>query len=187
MIEGMPHAGAIRKNGRIIPVPLAWDAKEIEFSCGKRWAMTIPWGDVSTAFHSTGIPNIKVYTGQSPAALRRARRIRPLLRFAGLGPIKKLLQWHVGRTVTGPNQTARETVRTYVWGQVENDDGQRVTGTLETPEGYAFTALASVECALRILEGSVAPGAWTPSRAFGSSFATELEGVSDARLVRGRV
>ena len=30
--------------------------------------MTIPWGDVSTAYHSTGIPDIEVYMA---ASLRR--------------------------------------------------------------------------------------------------------------------
>ncbi|MFQ5526109.1 MAG: saccharopine dehydrogenase family protein [Thermoanaerobaculia bacterium] len=184
MIEGMPHAGAIRKDGKIVPVPLAWDTKEIEFSCGKRWAMTIPWGDISTAFSSTAIPNIRVYTGQSPAAIRRARRMRPFLRLAGITAVKRLLQWHIGRTVTGPDQSARETARTFVWGQVENAAGTRVTGTLETPEGYAFTATSSVECTHRVLEGAVAPGSWTPSRAFGPDFVAELDGVTVQPPVR---
>jgi short subunit dehydrogenase-like uncharacterized protein len=108
MIEAMPDAEAVRKNGKITPVPLAFDTKVIEFSCGKRWAMTIPWGDISTAFHSTGIPNIRVYSGQSPGAIRRARRMRPLLPLAGLKPVKRLLHWCVSRTVTGPDQATRE-------------------------------------------------------------------------------
>ena len=178
MIEAMPDAGAVRENGKIHPVPLAYDAKEIDFSCGKRWAMTIPWGDLSTAFHSTGIPNIRVYTGQSPAAIRRARRIRPLLPIAGLRPVKRFLQWRIERTVTGPDEATRETTRTFVWGQVDNAAGRRVTGTLETPEGYAFTAVSSVECAHRVLAGQVKPGSWTPSKAFGSGFVGDLAGVS---------
>ena len=184
MIEAMPAAGAVRKNGKITPVPLAFDVKEIEFSCGKRWAMTVPWGDVSTAFHSTGIPDIRVYTGQSPRAIRRARRMRPLLPLAGLKPVKRLLQWRVGRTVTGPDRVAPDSVRTFIWGRVKNAAGESVAGTLETSEGYAFTVLSSVECARRVLDGAVAPGAWTPSRAFGSGFVGELPGVSVGELVR---
>lgn len=184
MIEAMPDAGAIRKDGKITPVSLAHDAKEIEFSCGKRWAMTIPWGDVSTAFRSTGIPNIRVYTGQSPGAIRRARRMRALLPLAGLRPVKRFLQWRVERTVTGPDEATREAARTFVWGQVDNATGQRVTGTLETPEGYAFTVLSSVECAHRVLSGQVQPGSWTPSKAFGPSFVGELAGVSVGELAK---
>jgi len=184
MLEGLPGADAVRKNGKITPVPLAFDTKVIEFSCGKRWAMTIPWGDVSTAFHSTGIPNIRVYSGQSPRAIRRARRLRSLLPLVGLKAVKRLLQWHVGRTVTGPDQATRDSTRTFIWGTVANAAGERVTGTLETPEGYAFTVLSAVECARRVLGGAVAPGAWTPSRAFGSGFAGELPGVTVGELVR---
>ncbi len=184
MVEAMPAGGAVRKKGRITPVPLAYDAKEIEFSCGKRWAMTIPWGDVSTAFHSTAIPNIRVYTGQSPGAIRRARRMRALLPVTGLRPVKRFLQWRIERTVTGPDEATRETARTFVWGQVENPAGERVTGTLETPEGYAFTALSSVECAHRVLAAQVEPGTWTPSMAFGPGFVEELPRVSVGELKR---
>jgi short subunit dehydrogenase-like uncharacterized protein len=184
MIEGMPDAGAVRENGKIIRVPLAFDSKVIEFSCGKLCAMTVPWGDVSTAFHSTGIPNIRVYSGQSRSTVRRARRMRPLVRLAGLKPVKRLLQWCVGRTVTGPDQATRDSARSFIWGRVVNAAGERVTGTLETPEAYAFTALSSLECVVRVLEGAVAPGAWTPSLAFGGGFVDELPGVSAGELAR---
>ena len=36
---------------------------------GPRTAITIPWGDVSTAYHSTGIPDIEVYMS-APLSLR---------------------------------------------------------------------------------------------------------------------
>ena len=184
IIAALPAAGAIRKNGKITPVALAWDAKEIDFSCGRRWAMTIPWGDVSSAFHSTGIPNIRVYTGQSPAAIRRARRLRLLLPVAGLGPVRRFLEWRVGRSVTGPDRATRDSVRTYLWGQVENEAGDRISATLETPEGYAFTALSSVECVRRVLDGEVCAGAWTPALAFGSDFVDGLAGVAAGALAR---
>lgn len=58
MIEGIPSGGAIRRDGAIVRVPAAWDVREIPFSCGQRTAVTIPWGDVSTAFRTTGIPTV---------------------------------------------------------------------------------------------------------------------------------
>ena len=178
-IENLPHAGAIRKDGRIVPVPVAWDVREIDFGgrLGKRRAMTIPWGDVSTAFHSTGIPNIRVYTGVPPAAIRKMRRLAPLLPLAGWAPVKKLLQAWVGRTVTGPTENVRETARVFLWGEARNGAGRSVTATLETPEAYGFTAVSAVECARRAVEGKVEPGAWTPSLAFGKDFVSELPGV----------
>jgi short subunit dehydrogenase-like uncharacterized protein len=185
VIEGMPHSGAIRREGRIVRVPIAWKAREIEFSCGQRWAMTIPWGDVSTAFHTTGIPNIRVYGGASPGRIARARRMRLLLPLMGARPVKRFAQWWVDRTVTGPDEAERSEARTYLWGRVRDRADESVTGTLETAEGYSFTATAAVQSVDRVLEGRVAPGAWTPARAFGSRFVEELPGVGPITLQRG--
>ena len=183
MIESLPHAGAERKDGRIVAVPMAMDARKFDFTCGGRWAMTIPWGDVSTAFHTTGIPNIRVYSGAPPAAIKRMRRMRPLLPVAGLKPVKRTLQWWIGRTVTGPDEEVRQTARVYLWGEVRNEAGEAKRATMETPEGYAFTAAASVECARRVLDGAVEPGAWTPARAFGPELAFELPGVTGGEVI----
>jgi short subunit dehydrogenase-like uncharacterized protein len=178
MIESLPHAGAVRRGGKIVPVPVAWDAREIEFGrLGKRWAMTIPWGDVSTAWHSTGIPDIRVYTGTPPSQIRRMRRLRPLLPLAGWKPLKRFLQRQVDRREPGPSQEVRETARVYLWGEVKNAAGARVTATLETPEAYQLTAVSAVECARRAAAGEVPAGAWTPSKAFGAGFAGGLPGV----------
>lgn len=183
MIESLPHAGAIRKNGRIVPVPVAWDAREIDFGPGgKRWAMTIPWGDVSTAYHSTGIPNIRVYSGTPPRAIRRMKRLAPLLPLAGLKPVKRFAQRWVEKRVTGPTPEQRETARVYLWGEAKNAAGRTATATLETPEGYRFTAVSAIASVERVLAGKVQPGAWTPSRAFGADFVTELPGVIAAEV-----
>ncbi len=179
MIESLPHAGAVRRDGRIVPVPVAWDSREIDFGgrAGKRWAMTIPWGDVSTAYHSTGIPNIRVYSGTPPSQIRRMKRLAPLLPLAGWGPVKRLALAWVDRKVTGPSEEVRETARVYLWGEAKDAAGRAVTSTVETPEGYRFTAVSAVESVIRVLAGRVQPGAWTPSKAFGADFVTELPGV----------
>jgi len=52
------------------PRPAAWRVRRLDFGDGRvRAAMTIPWGDVSTAYYSTGIPDVEVYTA-APAAAR---------------------------------------------------------------------------------------------------------------------
>ena len=178
MIEAFPQIGAERVEGKIVSRPPAYDAREIEFSCGPRWAMTIPWGDLSTAFQTTGIPNIRTYMGASPRRIKRLRRLAPLLPMVGLKPIKKALLWRVRRTVTGPDENARRSARSYFWGQVRNAAGESRTATLETPEGYTLTAMTAVECMARVLAGEVSPGSWTPARAFGPDFIKSFPGVS---------
>jgi short subunit dehydrogenase-like uncharacterized protein len=179
MIESLPALGAVRRGGRIVAVPAAYDRRKIDFggALGERWTMTIPWGDVSTAFHSTGIPDIRVYTAAPPAAIRRLRLLSHLAPLAALGPIKRSLQRRVERTVTGPSAEVRATARTYLWGQATDAAGRAATARLETPEAYAFTAVSAVEAATRADAGSIAPGAWTPSRAFGARFVDALPGV----------
>lgn len=186
MIESLPATGAVRRGGRIVPVPIAFDAREIDFggALGKRWAMTIPWGDVATAFHSTGIPDIRVYTATPPAAIRRARLLRPFIPLAGWTPVKRFLQRRVDRRAPGPGAAVRATARVYLWGEAKNAAGAVVASTLETPEGYRFTAVSAVECARRAATGEVPAGAWTPSRAFGAGYVTTLPGVAAGPLVR---
>ena len=73
--------GKVRKNGKIKKVPLAYKEKVIDFCIGKFNTMTIPWGDVFTAYHSTGIPNIEFYLSRSPRSVKKIKRYR---RFIGL-------------------------------------------------------------------------------------------------------
>lgn len=185
MVTHLPAAGAVRRGGRIEPVPAVFDAKEIDIPLPggesvRRWVATIPWGDVSTAWHTTGIPDIRVYTGMPPRQIQRMRRLRPLLPLAGLGPIKKLLLAWLDRRYAGkagPSEEARRRGRVLVWGQATGADGRRASGTIVTPEGYAFTAAAAVESMARLLAAPPEPGAWTPSRAFGADLVDAVEGV----------
>ena len=174
MIEGAADGGAIRRDGRIVRVPMAFDAIDVPFSIGHRTAMTIPWGDVSTAFHTTGIPNIRVYSAASPRAIARARwmgRVAPLLRFK---PLRRLLQKLADRR-TGPDQTQREAGRTYLWGRAARGD-ESVTLTMTTPEGYAFTVQSALNATERLL-AEPKRGSFTPSRAFGAEFVFSVAGV----------
>jgi len=185
VIENLPATGAVRRDGRIVPVPLAYATREIDFAdVGRRMTVTIPWGDVSTAYHTTGIPNVRVFTGMPPKTVKRLRWLRPLVPVLGLGPVKKLLQKLVERTVTGPDRTTRANARLHLWGEARNTAGRCVTASLVTPEGYSFTARSSVECVRRVLAKEVEPGAWTPSKAFGSHFVDGLPQVIAGEIQR---
>lgn len=184
-IEAMPGAGAVRRDGRIVAVPLAFDVRDIVFSCGRRTTVTVPWGDVSTAFHTTGIPNIRVYTGMPPQQINQMRQLAKVLPAMRVTAFKRLAQWWVGRSVKGPDAKTRATARAYLWGRASNERGLAVTRTMETPEGYTLTALAAVECVSRVLAGRIKPGAWTPARAFGPGLAESLPGVTVGDVLRG--
>lgn len=174
-IGGAGKGGAIRERGRIVAVPLAHDVREIPFPSGVRKAMTIPWGDVSTAFRSTGIPNIRVYTAASDRAIARARRMARLAPLAALPGITPLLQWLVRKG--GPTSEQRAAGRVELWG-LASRGAQQVSMAMTAPEGYELTVRTALAAVARILEAAIDPGAWTPSQAFGAEFITTIPGVS---------
>lgn len=176
ILEGIGEGGAIRRDGRIVRVPTLFDTREIPFPGGSRLAMTIPWGDVATAFYSTRIPNIRVYRATSPKAVARMRRIQRLLPLLGFPPIKQLLTWRASHT-RGPDSAARERSRMEIWGRVGSGDGREETMTMTTPEGYAFTVLSALAAVRRVLSEPPRAGSFTPSMRLGAEFVTTIPGV----------
>jgi saccharopine dehydrogenase (NAD+, L-lysine-forming) len=175
-VEGLQVGALVRENGRIIRLPRP-RTRNVPFAHGSRFVMSIPWGDLVTAFHSTGIPDITVYTVVPRGVARMAPLLslcEPLLKKPG---VVRFLQAKAERRATGPTDDERKTGRISVWGHVVNTFGATKEGQLEVPEGYEFTVLAALDCVERVLRGDVAPGATTPSKAFGPDFVTTLPGV----------
>lgn len=175
-VESLGMGGRARIGGRIREVPAGWRVRSVEFPTKRRQVVSIPWGDVSTAYRSTGIPNIVCYAalgGLPPALFKAQRFVLPLFRTS---LVRKGLTALAGR-VAGPGEAERAKARSEVWGQVRDAEGRTVSRTLLAPEGYELTADAVVRAVQRIRSGEVASGAHTPSSAFGASFVRSLTGV----------
>ena len=178
MVEGAHKGGLVRAGGKLVAVPSAWKTMEVPLP-EPRLAMTIPWGDLSTAYRSTGIPDIEVYMAVPPSAVGNARRMRRFAPVIGLPFVQAFLMKRIEKNVKGPTPEDRERQRSFLWGRVTKG-GRSLTGTLETLEGYTLTAETSVAIAKRVLAGEVAPGVHTPSQAFGSRF---IETIRGSKLV----
>jgi len=122
MIEGFGEGGAIRRDGKIVRVPTLFDVREIPFSIGRKTAMAIPWGDVSTAFHSTGIPNIRVYFATPKKTVRRLRFLSPFMPLLPRSLIKQFLSRRAEHQ-QGPDEAARAKGQVYLYGRVEDASG----------------------------------------------------------------
>ncbi|REK19016.1 MAG: saccharopine dehydrogenase [Planctomycetota bacterium] len=170
MFESLPHGGRVRIDGEIRDVPNAWKTMEVPFRSGKVHCMTIPWGDVASAYYSTGIPNIEVYTAASRKQVARVRRFGFLLPLLGFKPIQKLGQSRIGKKVKGPSDDVRLKARSSLWGRVSDDQGKSIAATLETLSGYELTAQTSVAALERTLAREVPRGFSTASQAFGKEF-----------------
>lgn len=180
MVEGFATGGggAVRQDGRIVKVPAAHATREVPFPQARPHVVAIPWGDVATAYITTGIPNVTTYTGMPPKMARNMRIAAALSPILGLGPVQSLLKALVARTVKGPDANLRQRGYTDIWGEVADAAGRTLWATLTTPEGYSLTADTSLRAVERVLAGSVEPGATTPAKAFGEGFILECDGVT---------
>lgn len=176
-LEGIPRGGRVRRNGRIERVPALWKTRTIPFAGGSREAVTIPWGDVASAFYTTGIPNIETYMAMPPRELTRMQRLQWFTPLLKIPFVLRAVQGYVAQHVRGPDDAELATGRAEVWGEVRNAAGRTVTATLTTPNAYRLTALTAVAAVERSLQGNVASGFQTPARAFSKEFVTTIAGV----------
>ena len=177
MIENIDQGGAVRRGGRITRVPAAYRSRTVDFGRGEVSVTTIPWGDVSTAFYSTGIPDIEVYTRVGAAARRGMIASRHLGWLLGSGPVQGLMKRRIRSGPPGPTPEQRARGKSLLWGQAEDDAGGRAVSRMLTPEGYTLTAMTSVEAVRRVLAGDAPAGFQTPSRAYGADWILEFDGV----------
>jgi short subunit dehydrogenase-like uncharacterized protein len=75
-IESVGGGSRVRRDGKIVSVELGSQTRKIDFGSGERLAVGIPWGDVSTAYFTTGIPNIEVFTAISQKGNAVCKRSR---------------------------------------------------------------------------------------------------------------
>lgn len=178
MIENLDQGGLVRRGGTLTRVPSAWKTRAIDFGRGPRACVTIPWGDVATAYHSTGIPDIEVYMAAPPATrwgMSAARYLGPLL---GSRPVQRWLLRSVRAGAPGPSAERRARARCFLWGEVGDDARARVVSRLTTPDGYTLTALTSLAIVERALSGDAPAGFQTPAKAYGPDFVLGIPGVA---------
>ncbi|MEM7138445.1 MAG: saccharopine dehydrogenase NADP-binding domain-containing protein [Myxococcota bacterium] len=178
MAENFSQGGLVREDGALKPVPTAWETRDIDFGDGKpAHCMTIPWGDVVTAYKSTAIPNIKVYTEAPARAAKTLRLIRPLLPLLATGPVQRLIKKRIDAAPPGPDDEARARAFMELWGEAIGPGGAKVVSRLKTPEGYTLTAKMALAIAVKVTQGLITPGFQTPSSAYGKDLILELPGV----------
>jgi len=178
-VENLDRGGLVRRDGVITNVKAGSLTRTIDFGTGRpKKAMAIPWGDVATAFHSTGIPNIEVYI-PAPAAMRiGARALSVIGPVMGTKPVQKLLKRAVSARPPGPTDEQRARGAAFLWAEARNAAGEVRVSRLKTPEGYTHTADASLTILARVLRGELKVGYQTPSLAYGKDFVLELPGVT---------
>lgn len=175
-VEMSSRGGFVRENGKLKPFPVGTGFQEMTFSSGKKLpVMPIPWGDLVTGFHSTGIPNIITY-----AAAPRVPGLRWILlavkNLMRVKPLVKGIQMLIGMFMDGPDESDPNAPNGQIYARATNPRGEQVEAWLEVCPGYTFTARAGLLCLEKILDSKLA-GTFTPSMAFGADMVLEVEGT----------
>jgi short subunit dehydrogenase-like uncharacterized protein len=186
-IEGAAGGGRARVNGELTSVGLAHRQTTAEFPSGPKQVTAIPWGDVSSAFRSTAIPNITTYTVLPRGDLigRGGDLLGPLLK---LPSVQRAGLSLVDRLVRGPSEEKQARGHAEVWAKASDGQGHSASVALSTPNPYSFTADSVLRAVSWLTDDTadpaheVRPGAHTPSSAFGPDFVRGLVDVVVGRL-----
>lgn len=177
-VEGLGHGSRVREGGVIRRIPLGSRSRRIDFGAGAKLATAIPWGDVSTAFRTTGIPDIEVYVPVSPGALANLRRVGRLGWLLRRRSVQALMKWRIRKGVPGPTASQREKTPVHVWGEASDAAGRVKTARVRVANGYTVTTDAALAIARRLLDAQATPGFTTPARLMGADFVTRLPGAT---------
>jgi len=178
MAEGMGEGGAVRENGKIIRKPLGHKGFWVDFGVKKMFVMTIPWGDISTAFTTTGIPNIETYTGASPKTFSMLKWQNWFNWVLQLSFVRNYYKRKIKKMPAGPDDAMRAKAKSLVWGEVTNDQNEQMSATIQGPEGYTLTAISSLLITQKVLSGNYKSGYQTPAACYGADLVLEIDGVT---------
>ncbi len=172
-VAGITTGGRARVDGSLVTVAVGHRSRVVEFPSRPRRVGSVPWGDLSTAFRSTGIATITTYTVMPDFAGTAQNLLAPVFRSA---VAQDMARRFIG-LLPGPSEKTRDGSQCEVWGQVRNAAGRQLSMTLTGPNAYQLTADSAVRAVTKLLAGAATPGAHTPSTAFGPDFITELDDV----------
>src|SRR5262249_34091955 len=139
-------------------------SREFDYGEGPRPSVAVGWGDIASAYYTTGVPNIEVYfeatvpvqmmmtTNRYWGTLLKAPAIRPLLEF------------NIETLPDGPTDAERARGRGVIVAEAEDAVGHRARARLHTPEAYTFTCMTALGIVDRVLRGDVEIGFQTPAR-----------------------
>lgn len=173
------EGGAARENGKIVRKPLGQKGMWVNFGEKKLFVMTIPWGDVSTAYTTTGISNIETYTGMAPKVYRLLKlqwAFNWLLRTTF---IRNIIRKKIKARPAGPSDEQRKNSSSLVWGEVRNATGQTMNAAISCPDGYTLTAHSSLVISKKILAGNLKTGYQTPAGCYGENLVMEIPGTKN--------
>lgn len=170
------EGGAARENGMIVRKPLGQKGIWVSFGKKNLFVMTIPWGDISTAYTTTGIPNIETYTGMAPKVYRILKLQWAFNWLLRTEFVRNIIRKKIKAKPAGPSDEQRKISSSLVWGEATNPSGEKLTACISCLDGYSLTAHSSLLISKKILDGNFKTGYQTPSGCYGENLIMEVPG-----------
>lgn len=177
-IQKLGEPGAVRKDGKITPVPVGHKGMRVDFGQGQKlFVMSLPWGDVYTAYLTTGIPDIESYTAVPSAAYWLLKFQFLFNRLLRTSFVKNIVKKKIDKQPPGLEDAKREKATSLVWGKVTGKAGDAKTARLSGPDAYTMTAISTLLITRKVLEGDFKTGYQTPAAAYGEDLVMGIPGV----------
>lgn len=166
----------VRSAGALEPVRFRTQLRWVDFGAGHRPVIGVTWGDLVTAFWSTGIPNIEIYFEANAFRLLSVTANQYWGWVGRGGPGKSWLASWADLLPADYSAADRSRQGSVVIGEVRRGD-RRERARLSTTEAYTCSADVATLAIERVLTGTRRPGFATPAQLFGADFVLAAPGT----------
>jgi len=167
----------VRRGGRLVRLNKP-SHREFDFGSGLTRCVNVSWGDVASAYYSTGIPDIEVLFPSS-AMLERSHRLNPFVsRLLRTDLAQHFIRQRINKRPEGPTEEQRRKARAVLIAEAADGKRNKIAARLITPDGYTLTAATALAIAQRIQQDDYKPGFQTPALAYGADFILQFDHVS---------
>ena len=167
MMSGISEGTLIRDNGHLNHSSKNWKTRTFDFGIQKSLTCsTVSWGDLASAWWSTGIPHIETYMALPKKMIQFNKWISPVKSIFKWTPIKHFIEYKIRQLPEGPSSVERHNSLSKIYGEVINREGIKKAALMTTPNGYELTSIISLVIMRNILAGNAPVGFQTPSTAY---------------------
>ncbi len=159
---------------RVAPGSLAYD---FDYGRGPQVSLAVNLADVSSAFFSTGIPNVETYMRATPQVWGAMIANQCWGWMLAAPPWQEFMKVHVDWFARDPSPQERSAGWGVLVAEASDANGRVVRSRLNTGDVYSFTAMSAIRVADRCLAGEWKPGFQTPSQMYGPDFALSFGGA----------
>lgn len=177
LIEHVGYGVKVRRGGAIVAIAPGLVTRWFDFGAGPQASMNISWGDVASAYYTTGIPNVDVFYESTPALQAMLLASRYAGWALGSDAGQAWLKAFAELLPEGPTDAQRAASRMVIVAEAHDERGDCARARLSTPEAYTFTATTAAAVAGNVLRGDLEIGFQTPGRVYGPDFVLSFDGV----------